>query len=59
MVLLSMASVTCGQPWSENIKFPQPPTSAAPDIQPLTSSRLDNSGPPESDDPPLTLPKGQ
>lgn len=56
MVLLATISITCGQAWSKNTKFPQPSTSSAPDIQPLTLSWLDDPGSPKAEDPPLTLP---
>lgn len=49
---ISMVSVTCGQLRSENTKFPQPSTLSVPDIQPSTSSWLNDPGSPETDDPP-------
>lgn len=54
-VSLSVDSVTWGKPRPENIKFPQPLTLSASDIQPSSSSRLNNPGPPKADDSPFDM----
>lgn len=59
VVLPSMVSVTCSQPWSANIKFSQPSTASARHSQLLTSSWLDDPGSPEADDPPDMSLEGQ